>query len=136
MNKRGFTLLEILVVVGIIGLLAVFLVPNIMGSQDKAKEASVKAVMHSVQLAIEAYNMENSSYPVAKGIPLHSLCENYLIGGGYITSIPKNPYTGLEYQDSDSAGKITYSYNDIENKYTLTGYKRNGFSKILELSNL
>lgn len=135
-KKEGFTLIEILVVIGIIGLLAVFLVPNIFGVQDRGKEAAVKAVMHSVQLAVEAYNMENETYPVGRNITLHNLCVNYLMPGGYIASVPRNPFTGQEYKDADSAGKVIYNYNDIENKYVLTGYRRNGFSKILELSNM
>ena len=136
MKKNGFTLIELLVVIGIIGLLIVFLVPNIMGAQDRGKEAAVKSVMHSVQLAIEAYNMENESYPVGKNIPLQSLSQNYLMGGNYIANVPTNPFTGKQYQDSDSMGKIMYSYNEIDNNYVLTGYKRNGFSKILDLSNM
>lgn len=135
-NNKGFTLIEILVVIGIIGLLMVFLVPNLFGVRDRAKETAVKSVMHSVQLAVEAYNMENGSYPVGKNIDVSSLCKNYLMVGGYIAKVPSNPFTGKEYQDSDMAGKIVYTYNDIENKYTLEGYKRNGFSKVLELSNM
>lgn len=135
-GNKGFTLIEILVVIGIIGLLAVFLVPNIFGAQDRAKEVAVKSVMHSVQLAVEAYNLENTTFPVGKNIPVNSLCVNYLMPGGYIAKVPSNPYTGKEYKDSDSSGKIIYTYNEIENKYTLEGYKRNGFSKILELSNM
>lgn len=135
-GKKGFTLIEILVVIGIIGLLAVFLVPNIFGAQDRGREAALKAVAHSVQLAVEAYNMENSTYPVARNIPVANLCVNYLITGGYIAETPKNPFSGEQYKDSDIAGKLMYSYNEIENKYTITGYKRNGFSKIIELSNM
>ncbi|MGB9613591.1 MAG: type II secretion system protein, partial [Candidatus Margulisiibacteriota bacterium] len=37
--RKGFTLVEILVVIGIIGLLSVFLVPNLLGARDRAKEA-------------------------------------------------------------------------------------------------
>ncbi|OGC07660.1 hypothetical protein A2526_00030 [candidate division WOR-1 bacterium RIFOXYD2_FULL_36_8] len=136
MNKKGFTLLEILVVIGIIGLLAVFLLPNLMGTQDRAKEASVKSVMHSVQLAVESYNMENMVYPVGKSISVRNLCENYLMSGGYIGSIPKNPFTGKEYENNDVAGKIVYDYSEVDDKYVLTGYKRNGTTKILELSNM
>jgi len=136
MKKKGFTLIEILVVIGIIGLLAVFLVPNLLGAQDRAKEAAVKAVMHSLQLAVEAYNLENESYPVARGAGVENLCRNYLLIGGYLTAVPKNPFTGKEYKDADVAGKIIYDYNDVEGRYTLTGYKRNGISKILELSNM
>jgi len=136
MKKKGFTLIEMLVVIGIIGLLAVFLVPNLFGAQDKGKEVSVKAVMHSVQLAVEAYNMENESYPMGHNIPVRDLCENYLMIGGYITSIPKNPYTGKEYASQDMSGKIIYDYNDLDGKYKITGYKRNGFSTLLELGNI
>jgi type II secretion system protein G len=135
-EKRGFTLIEILIVIGIIGLLSIFLVPNLLGARDRAKEAAVKGVMHNVQLAIEAYQMENDVYPMGTNIPLESLTRNYLMGGGYLSDVPQNPFTGQAYSDSDAAGKILYSYNDSTGVYTLTGYKRNGTSKILELSNL
>ncbi len=134
--KKAFTLVEILVVIGIIGLLAVFLVPNLLGARDRAKEAGVKGVMHSVQLAIEAYQMDNEVYPLGTEIPLESLCRNYLMAGGYVATVPKNPFTGKPYTDADAAGKIVYRYNDATGAYTLTGYKRDGFSKILELTNL
>ena len=45
-REKGFTLVEILVVIGIIGLLIAFLVPSLLGARDRAKEAGVKAVMH------------------------------------------------------------------------------------------
>ena len=134
--KKGFTLIEILIVIGIIGLLSVFLVPNLLGARDRAKEAAVKGVMHSVQLAIEAYQMENEVYPGGTNIPLASLANNYLTGGGYLAAVPKNPFTGVEYTDADGAGKIIYNYEDATSVYKLTGYKRNGTAKILELTNL
>ena len=134
--KKGFTLVEILVVIGIIGLLAVFMVPNLLGARDRAKEAAVKGVMHTAQLAIEAYQMENEVYPMAKNVALESLAKNYLMPGGYLASVPKNPFTGKEYTDADVAGKVIYSYDDPSGKYTLTGYKRNGTSKTLDLSNM
>jgi len=85
--KKGFTLVEILIVISIIGLLSIFLVPKMFGVRDRAKETAVKGVMHSVQLAIEAYQMENDVYPVAKNLPLESLCRNYLMAGGYIADV-------------------------------------------------
>lgn len=136
MNKKGFTLIEMLVVIAIIGLLAYFLVPHLLGSQDRAKEASVKAVMHSLQVAVEGYNMENNTFPVTKNTGVASLVTNYLSPGGYMVTIPKNPFTGKEYSDSDAAGKIVYDFNDVTGVYTLTGYKRDGKTKILDLTNL
>jgi len=135
-TKNGFTLIEILIVIGIIGLLSVFLVPNLLGARDRAKEAAVKSVMRNVQLAIEAYQMENDVYPMGSNITLAPLAQNYLMGGGYLATIPKNPFTGQEYTDADTAGKIVYNYNDANGAYTLIGYKRDGLSKILELTNM
>ncbi|MEE8638088.1 MAG: hypothetical protein V3T21_03485, partial [Candidatus Margulisiibacteriota bacterium] len=103
---------------------------------DRAKEVAVKAVMHSVQLAIEGYEMENLTYPIDNNVPLESLCNNYLMVGGYMASVPKNPFTGQEYKDMDVAGKVIYSYDDTSGKYTLTGYNRSGSRKIQELSNM
>ncbi|MFH1362442.1 MAG: prepilin-type N-terminal cleavage/methylation domain-containing protein [bacterium] len=135
-TKKGFTMIELLVVIGIIGLLAVFLTPKLLGAKDQAKGAAVKAVMHSTQLAVEAYEMENSVYPLDTNVPLESLCKNYLMAGGYIASVPKNPFTGQEYKDADVAGKIIYTYDKVSAQYKLTGYDRTGLRKIQELSNL
>lgn len=132
--RKGFTLIEMLIVIGIIGLLSAFLVPTLFGARDRAKEAAVKGVMNTVQLAVEAYQMENNVYPLGRNIPLESLARDYLIAGDYLAEIPKNPFTGKAYKDADSAGKIIYSYDDATGKYTLTGYKKNGTSKLQELT--
>jgi len=135
-KKNGFTLIEVLVVLAIIGVIIAFMLPNLLGTQDRAKEGAVKAVMHSVQLAIETYNMENETYPIGTNIMLKSLYENYLSPGGYLASLPKNPFTGKPYTDQDRAGKIVYNYDSNTGRYTLTGYKRNGTTKLLELGNM
>jgi len=135
-GQKGFTLIEMLIVIGIIGLLAVFLVPNLLGARDRGQETAVKGVMHNLQLAIESYNMENEVYPMGRNVGVESLCRDYLMPGGYIAAIPKNPFTGRTYTDGDSAGKIVYNYDDATAVYTLTGYKRNGFATLLELTNL
>lgn len=135
--KKGFTLIEILIVISLIGVLIVFLVPRISGVRDLTREAAVKSVMHSVQLSVEAYLAENNTYPiVTSAISLNKLYDQYLKVGGYLSSLPKNPFTNKAYADGDKAGKITYSYDATSDTYTITGYKRNGTTKILDLSNL
>jgi len=135
-QRKGFTMIELLMVIGIIGLLAVFLVPNLLGGRDRAKETAVKGVLHTVQLAVEAYEMENLVYPLEKNIPLESLANNYLIPGGYLASVPKNPFTGKAYTDGDKAGKIIYSYDDAKGQYNIKAYGRSGLRSIQEVTNL
>lgn len=134
--KKGFTLIELLVVIGIIGLLAVFLVPNLLGARDRAKEAAVKGVLHSVQLAIESYQMENETYPITRNTGIETLCRDYLMVGGYIAAIPQNPFTGQTYKDTDVAGRMVYDFDNTRGVYTLTGYNRTGLRKVQELTNL
>ena len=61
--KAAFTLLELLVVILILGLLAAFVVPNIIGAGDKAKRDLVCSQMGSVSSALDMFKMDNGMYP-------------------------------------------------------------------------
>jgi len=61
--KRAFTLLELLVVILILGLLAAFVVPNIIGASDKAKRDLVCSQMGSISSALDMFKMDNGMYP-------------------------------------------------------------------------
>ena len=62
-RKRGFTLLEIMVVVIIIGVLAVIVVQNVLPQADKARITATKADIRTISASLDTYRLDNSFYP-------------------------------------------------------------------------
>ncbi len=63
LQKRAFTLIELLIVVAIIGILAAIAVPNFMNARTRAKVASVRAELRALSAALESYRLDNNQYP-------------------------------------------------------------------------
>lgn len=102
-NARGFTLIEIMVVVIIIGLLAAFIVPKVIGQVDQAKISKAKADVQALEAALTMYRIDNSRFPTTdQGLtalvqkPNDPAIKNWK-PGGYLDRISKDPW-GNDYQ--------------------------------------
>ena len=66
MNERGFTLIEIMVVVVIIGLLATLVTVNLLENADKAKIVKARADLKAIENAAELFKLDNGNYPTTQ----------------------------------------------------------------------
>jgi general secretion pathway protein G len=62
-SKRGFTLIEILVVIVVIAILATLVAPNVFQHVSTAKSATAKSQIEMLSTALDAYRLDNSQYP-------------------------------------------------------------------------
>src|SRR5512135_2812993 len=72
MKRKGFTLIELLIVVAIIAILAAIAVPNFLEAQVRSKVSRVRTDHRSMATAIEAYYVDNNSYPASTNTGAHS----------------------------------------------------------------
>ena len=103
-RRNGFSLVELMVVLFIIGLLATVVAINVLPSQDKAMRVKAEADIDTLGQAVEMYRLDNASYPPATD-GLNALVrapaglampQNYR-SGGYIRDLPADPW-GRAYQ--------------------------------------
>jgi general secretion pathway protein G len=83
-QDAGFTLMELMIVMAIIGVLATLAVPSFIGALRQAKEAVLKEDLHVMREAIDSYTMDKQKAPQAM---------DDLIQDGYLKAIPVDPMT-------------------------------------------
>jgi len=103
-RQRGFTLLEVMVVVVILGILAALIVPKIISRPDDARVVAAKQDIASVMQALKLYRLDNHRYPsTEQGLqalvvrPTTTPIPPDWKAGGYLDRLPKDPW-GNPYQ--------------------------------------
>jgi general secretion pathway protein G len=100
-DDRGFTLIELMVVIIILGILAGLIIPRIMGRPDEARQAKARMQIESIETALKLYKLDNGAYPTTEQ-GLKALVEAPAAGqlaknwrqGGYLErgKVPKDPW--------------------------------------------
>lgn len=118
-KQKGFTLIEIMVVLVILGVMAALVVPRVLGRADDARKVAAKSDIASLMNALKLYNLDNMRYPTnAQGLEaltqkpsVAPIPSNYK-DGGYLEKLPVDPWgSPYQYQNPGKHGEIdVYSF--------------------------
>lgn len=113
-RQSGFTLIEIMVVVVILGILASIIVPSIMGAPDQARMTKARQDIRAIESALKLYRLDNYRYPTMEQ-GLKALVEKPNIPpeprnwkpGGYLDQLPVDPWGHVyQYRKPGEHGKV------------------------------
>jgi len=120
-NQDGFTLIEIMVVIAIIGLLALMIVPRFKGVTNQAKTTKAQADISELQQQLDRYYLDNGFYPTTdQGLqalvnpPTSGRTPANYSSDGYIQRLPKDPWGN------------PYAYQSDGNTYELKSFGPDG----------
>ena len=129
-TRRGFTLIEILVVIVIIGILAALLIPLAMGSIQKAKQKGTMRDINSIAVALTDFVTDHGSAPVGVSGPIVAGSPLYTaVSGFYLKVLPPNDQWGTPFNvwcgtAADSSGYANVTGNGIDD-FVISSWGRN-----------
>lgn len=114
--RRGFTLIEILIVVVILGILAAVVVPQFTNAADDANDAAVRSQLQTLRGQIELFRAQNSADPDLLGTGWTDM-----IDGNYLMGSPSNPLTSSSTVASSAASGVGWVWRDKSATNTTKG---------------
>jgi general secretion pathway protein G len=147
-HARGFTLVEILIVVIILGILAAIVIPQFTNASNNARTSSVQSTLQSIRSQIELYKIQHNDTPPAltdgvvnwgyltgwtntTGTTTASANSTNYPFGPYLQQVPTNPIlglTGISSAATDTANGWYYSLTTAGNIYTVEPRNTSGSS--------
>ncbi len=120
---EGFTLLEIMVVIVILGLLAALVVPKLIGRTEEAKQTQTRLQIKNIEQALQLFKLDNGFYPASEQ-GIEALVRAPEVGripksyrkGGYLDRVPKDPWDN----------PYVYVSPGSERDYEITSYGADG----------
>lgn len=105
-KRKGFMLLELIIVVAIIGILAAVAIPNLVGMTDEAKVAKIQSDLSTIGTAMEVYHVKvGGAYPANLSV---------LEGdNGYLKKVPDPPTGAGTYTIVGDKGEVTCTFNGV-----------------------
>ena len=119
-RQSGFTLIEILIVVIILGILAAIVIPQFTSASDDAKLSAVKSTVSSVQAQLELYKFQTGGTPAATSFWALLGTTTVVDGktfGPWISSAAVNPFSNGSSVIGDDKGSPDWSYVSNLNKF-------------------
>lgn len=109
-RRRGFTLLELIVVITIIGILGTFVVARIAGSTDKARIQKAKSDLKTIYGAAVTYQAQTGDWPEQISELVNATDENGLPIPGTLDKMPKDPWGNEYVMEEGSYGPVFICY--------------------------
>jgi len=137
-TRTGFTLIEMLIVIVVISILALIVIPRLMGAGRKAKEAALRGDLHQLRNAIQQFEADCGDYPLALSQVMTQPAAGSAGGQGIALDVnawqgpylrtpddnlPKDPFT-----DSATTWSYTASSGDVASGSTLTSIDGEAYS--------
>ena len=121
-SRKGFTLIELMVVVVVIGLLAAMAIPNMVSLKDRAKESEVQSNAHTVQLAVEDYSVQNDGIYSDAAADLLPLLPGSALLRNSFTGQMTEPRFGQAAAAPGEIGVEALVVNGVITGYTITAF--------------